>query len=90
MPTPEDPVHRGSTRELSGFFMHLKYLLRFVIIRLRALRVDLTKYEALRVICFVEKNDIVFGWLSMIPLSLNRFYAGIKYILRLNSTKNTI
>lgn len=61
MPTPEDPVHRGSIRKICGLFMHLKGLLGFLIIRHRALRVDLTKYEALRVMRFVEKNDIDFG-----------------------------
>lgn len=89
MPTPGKPIHKGSTREPSGLFMHLK--LRFQIIQLRALSVDLTRYETLRVICFVEKNDIDFGELARIPLSLNRFHAGIRYILRLNlSPRNTI
>lgn len=55
MPTPEESVHRGSTRELSGLFMHLKVLLRFQIIQVRALSVALTRCETLRVICFVEK-----------------------------------
>lgn len=51
---------------------------------------DLTRYERLRVICFVEKNDIDFGELARIPLSLNWFHAGIRYILKLNlSPRNT-
>lgn len=91
MPTPEEPVRRGSTRVISGLFMHLKDLLRFQIIQLRALRVDLKRYKTLRVICFVEKNGIDFGELASIALLLKRFYAGIKYILRLNlSARNTI
>lgn len=60
-PTPEELVHRANARELSGLFMHLKGLLRFQIIQLRALKVDLTRCETLRVICFVEKNDMDFG-----------------------------
>lgn len=47
MPSPEELTCRRSTRELSGFFIHLKGLLRFQTIRLRVLIVNLTRHETL-------------------------------------------